>query len=71
MSVSTCDQSGFGTRRVRTCVAENCCNCSFWHSEECFGTRRVRACVAEDCCESSSVILRNLSSVGVGTTEAS
>ena len=59
MSVSTCSQSGFGTRRVRTGVAENCCNCSFGILRNAC-MRRVKTCVAEDCCESSSVILRNL-----------
>ena len=59
VSVSTCSQSGFGTRRVRTGVAENCCNCSFGILRNAC-MRRVKTCVAEDCCESSSVILRNL-----------
>ena len=51
------EESKFGTRRVRTCVAENCWKGSFsilWNACTC----RMR--VAEDCCESSSVILRNL-----------
>ena len=29
VTVGTCSQSGFGTRRVRSCVAENCCEDSF------------------------------------------
>ena len=34
MSVGTCVQSGFGVRRVRTRVAENCWKNSFRYSEE-------------------------------------
>ena len=34
MSVGICVQSGFGVRRVRTRVAENCWKDSFRYSEE-------------------------------------
>ena len=56
MSVSTCVQSGFGTRRVRTWVAENCCKGSLGILRNA-AMRQVKTCVAEDCCEGSSVIL--------------